>query len=219
MVDPDASISGQVAGAVLAGFAEEVNAVQLTVATAISAAGGFPEFRLRRRPWSSGHAPMADPVTIADVAAATPGFQCHVLRGRDVDLLRLPFRAVRHHRACTGERRGGTMARLLASPLRWQAVNRKLAKCRWSWRWSPCPSSSWARRSSSARAGATRSPWRGLVAGAALAATGTLLLAVPRSRGTEEQASSIVAVVAMVLAILGGTILSRWPRSRSNWLD
>jgi ABC-2 type transport system permease protein len=101
------------------------------------------------------------------------------------------------------ERRLGTLARMLASPLRWSSI--VVGKLIVSMVMAVVSmgvivvgtslllGASWGDPAAVAT----------LVAGAAVAATGIALLAVAFTR-TEDQAASAIAVVTMVLAILGG---------------
>jgi ABC-2 type transport system permease protein len=203
VVDPDASISGQVASSVLAGFADEVNAVQLTVATAISAAGGFPDPATTSAIVERART-MADPITIADLAAADRQASNATYYAAAMAIVFVFFAAQFGLLSLHAERRAGTLARMLAAPLRWRSIvagkvivsmvmalvslgvivvgTSLLLGARWG---DPA-------------AVAT------LMLAAATAATGIALLAVAFTR-TEEQAGSAVAVVTIALAVVGGS--------------
>ena len=203
VTDPDASLSGQVASSVLAGFAEEVNAVQLTVATAISAAGGFPDPAATAAMVERART-MADPVTIADLAAADRQASMATYYAAAMAIVFVFFSAQFGLISLHQERRAGTLARLLAAPLRWWSIvmgkaivsmvmallslgvivvgTSLLLGARWG---DPAAVAS-------------------LMLAAATAATGIALLAVAFTR-TEEQAGSAVAVVTMSLAVIGGS--------------
>lgn len=202
VVDPDASISGQVASSVLDGFAQQVNAVQLTVATSISAAGGFPDPETTAAMVARARS-MADPVTIADLAAEDRQAPMSTYYAAAMAIVFVFFSAQFGLVSLHAERREGTLARLLASPLRWWSIvigktlvslvmalmslavivlgTSILLGARWG---DPLVVSA-------------------LLLAAAVAATGIALLAVAFTR-SEEQAGSAVAVVTMTLAILGG---------------
>ncbi len=203
VVDPDASISGQVAGSVLAGFADDVNAVQLAVATAISAAGGFPDSATTSAMVERVRT-MADPITVADVAAADRQASNATYYAAAMAIVFVFFSAQFGLISLHAERRAGTLARLLSAPLRWWSIvvgkvivsmvmalaslgvivlgTSLLLGARWG---DPA-------------AVAT------LMLAAATAATGIALLAVAFTRN-EEQAGSAVAVVTIALAVVGGS--------------
>jgi ABC-2 type transport system permease protein len=202
LVDPDASLSGQVAASVLDGFAQEVNAVQLTVATAIAAAGGFPDPASAATIVAEARS-MADPIAIRDVAAQDRSASMATYYAAAMAIVFVFFSAQFGLVSLHTERRAGTLARMRAAPLRWWSIvagkvlvslvmamlslgvivvgTAILLGARWG-----DPLAVLA-----------------LLISAALAATGIALLAVAFTR-TEEQAGSAVAVVTMTLAILGG---------------
>jgi ABC-2 type transport system permease protein len=203
VVDPDATISSQVARSVLDGFANEVNAVQLAVGTAILAAGGFPDPTATTAIVERARS-MADPIAIVDMAAADRQASFATYYAAAMAIVFVFFAAQFGLISLHAERRAGTLARLLAAPLRWWAIvvgkvivsmvmalvslgvivigTALLLGADWG---DPV-------------AVAT------LVLAAAVAATGIALLAVAFTR-TEEQAGSAVAVVTMTLAVLGGS--------------
>jgi ABC-2 type transport system permease protein len=202
IVDPDASISGQVAASVLDGFAQQVNAVQLTVATSISAAGGFPDPETTAAMVARARS-MADPVTIADVAAEDRQAPMSTYYAAAMAIVFVFFSAQFGLVSLHAERRDGTLARLLASPLRWWSivVGKTIVSLVMA-----LISLSVIVLGTSLLLGAR---WgdppvvAALIVAAAVAATGIALLAVAFTR-SEEQAGSAVAVVTMTLAILGG---------------
>lgn len=202
IVDPDASVSGQVAASVLQGFAQQINAVQLTVATAISAAGGFPDPQATAAMVERARS-MADPVTIADLAASDRRASMSTYYAAAMAIVFVFFSAQFGIVSLHAERRAGTLARLLASPLRWWSVvaGKTIVSLLMALvsltvivlGTTLLIGAHWGDALSVAA----------LVLAAAVAATGIALLAVAFTR-TEEQAGSAVAVVTMTLAILGG---------------
>jgi ABC-2 type transport system permease protein len=202
IVDPDASISGQVAASVLDGFAQQVNAVQLTVATSISAAGGFPDPETTAAMVARARS-MADPVTIADVAAEDRQAPMSTYYAAAMAIVFVFFSAQFGLVSLHAERRDGTLARLLASPLHWWSIvaGKTIVSLVMA-----LVSLSVIVLGTSLLLGAR---WgdplvvAALIVAAAVAATGIALLAVAFTR-SEEQAGSAIAVVTMTLAILGG---------------
>ena len=139
VVDPDATISSQVARSVLDGFANEVNAVQLTVATAISAAGGFPDPAATTAIVERARA-MVDPIAIIDVAAADRQASFATYYAAAMAIVFVFFAAQFGLISLHAERRAGT----LGSPAGRAAAlvdhrGRQGSSSRWSWR-----SSRWA---------------------------------------------------------------------------
>jgi ABC-2 type transport system permease protein len=201
-VDPDASLSGQVAASVLKGFAQEVDAVQLTVATVIAAAGAFPDPASAASIVTEARS-MPDPITITDVAAQERSASMATYYAAAMAIVFVFFSAQFGLISLHAERRSGTLARLRAAPLHWWSIvagkvlvsmamamlslgiivvgTSLLLGARWG---DPLAVAA-------------------LLLSAAVAATGIALLAVAFTR-TEEQAGSAVAVVTMTLAILGG---------------
>jgi ABC-2 type transport system permease protein len=202
IVDPDASISGQVASSVLDGFAQQVNAVQLTVATAISAAGGFPDPETTAAIVARARS-MADPVTIADVAAEDRQAPMSTYYAAAMAIVFVFFSAQFGLVSLHAERRDGTLARLLASPLRWWSI--VIGKTLVSLVMALISLAVIVLGTSILLGARWGDPLvvTALIAAAAVAATGIALLAVAFTR-SEEQAGSAVAVVTMTLAILGG---------------
>jgi ABC-2 type transport system permease protein len=202
VVDPDAVLSGQVARSMLTGFAHEVDAVRLAVTTALAAGGQPPDVAAVPAITEAARA-MPAPIALADLGAddreASSATYYAAAMAIFFVFLSAQFGLVSLH----GERRQGTLARMLASPLRWWSivagklvVSVVMAVVSMSVivvGTSLLLGASWGDPAAVAA----------LVTGAALAATGIALLAVAFTR-TEDQAASAVAVVTMVLAILGG---------------
>ncbi len=203
VVDPDATISGQVARSVLAGFASRVDAVQLSVTTALMAAQRLPDADTTAALAAQASA-MTDPITIADADAADrqAGYATYYAAAMAIlfVFLAAQFGIVSIH----AERRNRTLARILAAPLRWQSilfgkliVSMVLALVSLGViilgtglllgaHWGDPPAVA------------------ALVIAAALAATGISLLTVAFTR-TEEQAGSAIAIVSLSLAVVGGS--------------
>jgi ABC-2 type transport system permease protein len=202
LVDPDAIISGQVARSVLAGFASQVDAVQLSVTTALIADASIPDAGTTAALAELAVA-TADPVTIVDVVAADrqAGYATYYAAAMAIlfVFLAAQFGVVSIH----AERRNGTLSRMLAAPLHWWAilagkiiVSMVLALI----------SMGVIIVGTALLLGAT---WGdpiavlALVLAAALAATGVSLLTVAFTKN-EEQAGSAIAIVSLTLAVIGG---------------
>ena len=203
IIDPDAAISGQVARSVLAGFASQVDAVQLAVATALIAGAQLPTPEVTATLAEQATA-MVDPVSIADRAAANrqAGYATYYAAAMAIlfVFLAAQFGIVSIH----AERRMRTLARMVAAPLHWWSilagkliVSMVLALvsmtviivgtglflgARWG---DPLAVAV-------------------LVLAAAIAASGISLLAVAFTKN-EEQAGSAIAIVSLSLAVIGGS--------------
>jgi len=203
LVDPDAVISGQVARSVLAGFASQVDAVGLSVATALISDASLPDAETTAALAELATA-TAEPITIADVAVADrlAGYATYYAAAMAIlfVFLAAQFGIVSIHT----ERRNKTLARMLAAPLQWWSilagkiiVSMVLALV----------SMGVIIVGTALLLGAT---WGdpvallALVFAAALAATGVSLLTVAFTKN-EEQASSAITIVSLTLAVIGGS--------------
>ena len=213
VVDADAGISAEVARSVLAGFADRADAVQLAVRTAIAAAGGLPSPELVATVTQQARS-MPDPVTVADldVADRQAGYTTYYAGAMAIlfVFLTAQFGLTSIH----AERRAGTMARILAAPVRWPSI--LLGKLIVSLVLS-LVSMAVIVLGTGLLLGATWGDPVGvavLLLAGALAATGIALLAVAFTR-TEEQAGAAVAIVTLSLAVLGGSF---FPANQSSEL-
>lgn len=203
IVDTDASISRQVARSVLAGFADRIDAVQLSVATALVSGAGLPDAETTAALAEQATA-AADPITIAQRAVddRLAGYATYYAAAMAILFIFLAaqFGIMSIH----SERRTRTLARMLAAPLHWRAIllgklivsmvlallsmgviilgTGLLLGARWG---DPVALVA-------------------LVLAAALAATGISLLTVAFTRN-EEQAGSAIAIVSLTLAVIGGS--------------
>jgi len=203
VLDPDAVISGQVARSVLAGFASEIDAVQLSVATALIAGGQLPTPELTAE-LAERAAAMASSITIAELAAADrqAGYATYYAAAMAIlfVFLAAQFGIVSLH----AERRSGTLARMVAAPIHWWSilagkliVSLVLALV----------SLTVIIAGTALLLGAQWGDPVAIVAlmlSAALAATGISLLTVAFTRN-EEQAGSAIAIVSLTLAVIGGS--------------
>jgi len=213
VVDADAGISAEVARSLLAGFADRADAVQLAVRTAIAAAGGLPSPELVATVTQEARS-MPDPVTVADldVADRQAGYTTYYAGAMAIlfVFLTAQFGLTSIH----AERRAGTMARILAAPVRWPSV--LLGKLIVSLVLS-LVSMTVIVLGTGLLLGATWGDPVGLAVlllAGALSATGIALLAVAFTQ-TEEQAGAAVAIVTLSLAVLGGSF---FPANQSSEL-
>lgn len=203
LVDPDATISSQVARSVLNGFASRVDAVQLSVATALIADGSLPDAETTASLAElAGSAP--DPVRIAQLAVEDrlAGYATYYAAAMAIlfVFLAAQFGIVSIH----AERRTKTLARMLAAPLAWWSilvgklfVSMVLALV----------SMGVIILGTSLLLGASWGDPAALVVlvlSAAVAATGISLLTVAFT-SNEEQAGSAIAIVSLTLAVIGGS--------------
>ncbi len=203
VVDPDAIISSQVANSVLTGFASQVDAVGLSVATALIADASLPDAETTEA-LAELAAVAVDPVTIAQVAVEDrlAGYATYYAAAMAIlfVFLAAQFGIVSIH----AERRSRTLARMLAAPIHWWAIlagkiivsmvlalvsmgviiigTGLLLGAQWG---DPVA-------------------LLALVLAAALAASGISLLTVAFTRN-EEQAGSAIAIVSLTLAVIGGS--------------
>ena len=203
LVDPDALISSQVARSVLSGFASQIDAVQLSVATALITDASLPDAETTEA-LAELATVTADPITIVGLAAENrlAGYATYYAAAMAIlfVFLAAQFGIASIH----AERRMKTLARMLASPLHWWSilvgkliVSMVLALV----------SMGVIILGTGLALGAT---WGDptalipLVLAAALAATGVSLLTVAFTKN-EEQASSAITIVSLTLAVIGGS--------------
>jgi len=199
----NATLATQVAQSVLAGFASSVEGVQVAVATVIASSGSAP-----------------DPATIGRVTQVALAAPAPITTTQDQTRDRLASTATYYAAAMAvlflffaaqfgvvsihAERRAGTLARMLAAPISARSVlfGKVLVSLVLG-----VVSMGIVAFATSLLVGAD---WGDPVAVAALilatvlAASGIALLIVGFTK-TEEQASSLTAIVAMVCAVLGGS--------------
>ena len=202
LVDPDAVISGQVARTVLTGFASQIDAVQLSVATALIADGSLPDAetteQLARRSMVT-----SDPITIVGLAAENrlAGYATYYAAAMAIlfVFLAAQFGIASIHT----ERRMRTLARMLAAPLHWWSI--LLGKIIVSMVLALVSMGVIIVGTGLLLGAVWGDPVAliALVLAAALAATGISLLTVAFTRN-EEQAGSAIMIVSLTLAVLGG---------------
>lgn len=203
IVDPDAVISAQVARSVLAGFAHQIDAVQLSVATALSTARQFPDPATAAALAEQART-LPDPIIISNATAEDRRASNSTYYAAAMAILFVFLASQYGLTSLHAERRERTLARMLAAPLHWWSVIAgkivvSLVMAAVSMivivvGTALLLGASWGDPVAVAA----------LVGGAALAATGLALFAVGFTRN-EEQAGSAIAVLTMLLAVLGGS--------------
>ena len=203
LVDPDAVISGQIARTVLSGFASQIDAVQLSVATALIADASMPDAETVAALTELASV-GAEPVRIAQVAVQDrlAGYATYYAAAMAILFIFLAaqFGIVSVHT----ERRDKTLQRMLAAPIPWWSilagklvVSMVLALVSMGviiLGTGLLLGAAWGDPAALAV----------LVLSAALAATGISLLTVAFTRN-EEQASSAITIVSITLAVIGGS--------------
>ena len=203
LVDPDAVISGQVARSVLRGFASRIDAVQLSVATALISDARLPDAETTAALAGLATA-TAEPVTIAAVAVEDrlAGYATYYAAAMAILFIFLAaqFGIVSIH----AERRTKTHQRMLAAPIEWWAI--LVGKLIVSMVLALVSMGVIILGTGLLLGAAWGDPAAliPLVLSAALAATGISLLTVAFTRN-EEQASSAITIVSLTLAVIGGS--------------
>ena len=203
LVDPDALISSQVARSVLSGFASQIDAVQLSVATALITDASLPDAETTEA-LAELATVMADPITIVGLAAENrlAGYATYYAAAMAIlfVFLAAQFGIASIH----AERRMKTLARMLASPLHWWSI--LVGKLIVSMVLALVSMGVIILGTALALGASWGDPVAmiPLVLSAAIAATGISLLTVAFTRN-EEQAGSAITIVSLTLAVLGGS--------------
>jgi ABC-2 type transport system permease protein len=201
--NPDATISAGVARSVLSAFTDKVDAVGLAVTTALFEAGQLPDEATTTAlaELAQGY---ADPVVVVEDAAEDRTTSISTYYAAAMAILFVFLGAQFGVTSLLAEKRTMTLSRMVAAPLK--PISILVGKSMVSMVLAIL-SMSVIVVGTALLLGAT---WGdpiaigALVLSAALAATGIALLAVGFAK-TEDQAGSIVAIVTITLAILGGS--------------
>ena len=203
IVTPDQAISGQVAASVLTSFASRVEAVRLSVATVLGAGGQLPDAATTER-LAAEAAALPDPVVIVDEPVGDRTASMATYFAAAMAILFVFLAAQFGVASLLAERREGTLSRMLSTPIRPATI---LAGKVIVAMVLAVTSMSIIAVGTTLLLGAS---WgdplavAGLAFSAGMAATGVALLVVGFAR-TEEQAGNLTAIVAMVLAVVGGS--------------
>lgn len=199
---PDAVLSGQLARSIADGFAQRVQATRLSVAAALTATGRLPDATLTAALAERADA-LPDPILLATAVAADRQASMKTYFAASMAVLFVFFAAQFGVMGLLAERRTGTLARILASPIAARTVllgkvlvSLTLAIVSMSVIWLGTSLLLGARWGEPVAVAA-------LILGTAVSASGIALLVVGFAR-TEDQAGGAIAIVAMTLAILGG---------------
>ena len=197
------TLSVEIARSVLAGFGSDVTAVQVGVRAALGATGSAPEPSLLAR--LAGDA-LAIPAPIVISADATARRQASTTTyyGASMAVLFIFFAAQFGVVGLLAERRTGTLARMLASPIGPGTI--LFGKVLVSLVLALVSMSVMVVATTLLLGASWGDPLAvtGLVLAMAIAATGVATLVVGFAR-TEEQAGGAIAIVALTLAVLGGS--------------
>lgn len=201
----DSGLGTQIAEAIAVSFSEEVNAVSLSVAAAL---GGFVNLQDAALAELAGRAAAFDPsIIVEEETADLKQMSSRTFYAASMAIMFLFFTAQFGVLGVLSERREGTLARLVAAPVGpWAIVFGKaltgfilglLAMVVLIVASTLLLGASWGDPIGVAL----------LVLGAVVSATGVSAMAATMAK-TEEQASGWNAILAMSLAILGGTFFS-----------
>lgn len=198
-----AGLSVEVARSVLAGFGSEVTAVQVGVRAALDATGSTPEPPLLARLAQDALAIPA-PIVVSQDGTAERQASGATYYGASMAVLFVFFAAQFGVVGLLAERRTGTLARMLASPIGPGTI--LFGKVLVSLILAVVSMSVMVIATTLLLAADWGNPLAvsGLVLAMATAATGIATLVVGFAR-TEEQAGGAIAIVALTLAVLGGS--------------
>jgi ABC-2 type transport system permease protein len=197
------SLSSEIARSVLAGFGSQVTAVQVAVGTAIAAAGASPDPALAAELAAAARAAPA-PIAIMAGATADRVATSKTYYGASMAVLFVFFAAQFGVLGLLAERRNGTLARMLAAPIAPATI--LLGKVLVSLVVASMSMAVIVVATTVLLGASWGNPLAvaALVVATALAATGIATLVVGFAHN-EEQAGSLIAVVAMTLAVFGGS--------------
>ena len=197
------SLSAEVARSVLAGFGSQVTAVQVAVGTALAAAGEAPDPALAGELAAAAlAAPAPIVLTAGETADRTASSKTYY--GASMAVLFVFFAAQFGVLSLLAERRNGTLARMLAAPIAPATI--LLGKVLVSMVVASISMTVIVLATTFLMGADWGDPLAvaALVLAVALAASGIATLIVGFAR-TEEQAGSFIAVVALTLAVFGGS--------------
>lgn len=204
----DAGIASQVGQAVATGFVAELDAIRLSVTAAVVAGGGPPDAAELRRLGLLAADASSEPPPIAVEQASTDVAQVdsRTYYAASMAIFFLFFTAQYGPMSLLNERRQGTLARLVAAPIRpWAIV---LGKALGSFILG-LGATAVLVVASTVLLGASWGNPVGvalLALAAVIAASGITALVTTLAR-TEQQADGLNSIVAVSLAVLGGTFI------------
>ncbi|MGZ8563955.1 MAG: ABC transporter permease [Candidatus Limnocylindria bacterium] len=207
----DATLGTEVARAVASAFMDELAAIRLAAATVLHAEGGTPD-PMRAAELAEQARQSVTPITLSGTLADSRQLGTTTFYAASMAIFFLFFTAQFGALSLLGERRGGTLARLVAAPIApWSIVAGKALA---SFVLAAVAMAVLVVSSTLLLGASWGDPLAVtvLVLGAVVAAMGITALITTLSR-TEEQAGSWNSIAAVTLAILGGAFfpLSRGP--------
>jgi len=209
-------LSVEIARSVLVGFGAEVTAVQVGVRAALDATGSAPQPQLLARLAQDALAIPA-PIVVAADATATRQASGTTYYGASMAVMFVLFAAQFGVIGLLAERRTGTLARMLASPISPGTI--LFGKVLVSLILAVVSMSVMVIATTILLGAGWGDPLAvaGLVLAMSIAATGIATLVVGFAR-TEEQAGGATAIVALTLAVLGGSFfpLSQAPEGMAT---
>jgi ABC-2 type transport system permease protein len=197
------SLSAEIARSVLAGFGSQVTAVQVAVGTALAAAGEAPDPSLARELAAAAIAAPA-PIVLTTGETADRTASSKTYYGASMAVMFVFFAAQFGVLSLLAERRNGTLARMLAAPIAPATI--LLGKVLVSMVVASISMTVIVLATTFLMGADWGDPLAvaALVLAVALAASGIATLIVGFAK-TEEQAGSFIAVVALTLAVFGGS--------------
>lgn len=212
----NSGLSVAVARSILERFASRVDAVQLSIATVLARGGSSPDPTAMAQ-LAARAAAVTDPITLTEAGATDRTAGYATFYGASMAILFLFFTTGFGIATLLGERRNGTLSRMLAAPMApWTIL---LGKVLTSFALGFAATSVLV-VATTLTLGAHWGPplpLAAVIAAAVIAATGISVVATTLAK-TEDQASSFNSIVAMLLAVLGGTFfpLSQGPEAMAT---
>jgi ABC-2 type transport system permease protein len=207
------TLPAEIARSVLVGFGSQVTAVQVAVGTALAAAGAAPDPALAQEIAAAAIAAAA-PIVLRASETADRSASSKTYYGASMGVMFVFFAAQFGVLSLLAERRNGTLARMLAAPIAPATI--LLGKVLVSMVVASISMTVIVLATTFLMGADWGDPVAvaALVLAVALAATGIATLIVGFAR-TEDQAGSFIAVVALTLAVFGGSF---FPMSQAWFL-
>ena len=212
VTNPDDPIGAQVATAIVTGYTEEINAVRLSVATALAPGATLDPAEIEAVVDAAQS--QVTPVVLEGIEAEESGFDIATFFAMGIAVFFLFFTVQFGILSLIDERDSGTMARLLAAPIPKQAI--LIGKLLAAFAIGVAATVVlWL--ATTLLMGASWGNWFGvlLLIIAGVAAAMGLTAAIAMSAKTAEQAGALTAFIVVVFAIVGGVF---FPINRAGGL-
>jgi ABC-2 type transport system permease protein len=199
--NPDAPIGGQIARSVAQGYASELNAVSLSIATVLS---GSPRPEVSSQELQRGAQQTTAPITVEERSAGSREFDTKTFFAAGMAVFFLFFTAQYGAVSLLAERKEGTLARLLAAPVSRGAI--VAAKSIYAFVLG-AGSMAILVVATTLLMGASWGNWLGvalLILAGVFAAMGIQSVVTTLAK-TDEQAAGYGSIVGVTLGLLGGT--------------